>query len=149
MGESIGKDGQGITLSSALGVTDQHSQLQLFQDGPKDKFFITASITHIEKDFPIFQDISFQKVFNIEQYGTQTSLKNEGVPLCSLLVERLDEEHIAELLYLLMFQIAYLWELFEINAFDQPGVEKSKNITRKKLQEEFWDIDLFSKAFYE
>ena len=152
MGESIWKAGEWITLTSSLGVTDQHSQLQLFQDGPADKLFFMLDIETPQEDKIITSDIpdfSFKKLLDIEKYGTQTSLKNEWHPVINMTLSHIDERHIAELLYILMFQIAYLWELFQINAFDQPGVEKSKIITKQKLKQEFWDIDLFHKAFYE
>jgi len=152
MGESIWKNGEGITLTSSLWVTDQHSQLQLYQDGPVDKLFMTLWVQDDTRDIQIESSISgftFKKLLDIEKYGTETSLQNEGHPLCSLSIDRLDEKNIAKLLYTLMFQIAYLWELFEINAFDQPGVEKSKIITKEKLREEYWDIDVFHTAFYE
>jgi glucose-6-phosphate isomerase len=152
MGESIGKNGEGVTLTSSLWVTDQHSQLQLYQDGPKDKLYLFLDILDTTNDIQVSNDIpnfTFQKLLNIEKYGTMTSLQNEWHPVCNISLDTLDEKHIAKLLYILMFQIAYLWELFEINAFDQPGVEKSKIITKQKLQEEFWDIDIFSKAFYD
>lgn len=151
MGESIGKWWEGITLTSSLWVTDQHSQLQLYQDGPSDKLYIFADILDTSYDIQISSEISklsFQKLLNIEKYGTMTSLQNEWHPVCKISLEQLNEKNIAELLYTLMFQIAYLWELFEINAFDQPGVEKSKIITKQKLVEEIWEIDVFSKAFY-
>jgi len=151
MGESIGKNGKGITLTSSLWVTDQHSQLQLYQDGPNDKLFMTVWIQEIEdiQVDPSVEKYSFKNLLDTEKYGTETSLKNEGHPLCSIEIERLDAQNIAALLYILMFQIAYLWELFQINAFDQPGVEKSKIITKQKLREEFGDIDVFQKAFYQ
>lgn len=151
MGESIGKNGKGITLTSSAWVTDQHSQLQLYQDGPQDKLFVSVWVQKgddipIEKSIPGF---TFQKLLEIEKYGTETSLQNEGHPVCGLLVEKLDARNIAQLLYVFMFQIAYLGELFQLNAFDQPGVEKSKIITKQKLTQEFGDIDVFKKAFYE
>lgn len=139
MGESIGKNRQGITLTSSLGVTDQHSQLQLYQDGPQDKLFLFLDIKESSTNYNITKDeaLTFQKLLEIEKYGTMTSLKNEGHPVSNISLERLDAKHIAELLYMFMFQIAYLGELFEINAFDQPGVEKSKIITKQKLSEEY------------
>jgi glucose-6-phosphate isomerase len=151
MWESIGKNSEGITLTSSLWVTDQHSQLQLYQDGPKDKLYLFLDVIDVKYDLTISADIpnfSFNKLLKIEKYGTMASLQNEGHPVCNISLESLDEKHIAQLLYILMFQIAYLWELFEINAFDQPGVEKSKIITKQKLKEEIWDVDVFSKAFY-
>lgn len=152
MGESIWKWGEGITLISSLWVTDQHSQLQLYQDGPQDKLYLFLDILDTKPDLNISLDISnfsFENLVKIEKYGTMTSLQNEGHPVCNISLESLDEKHIAQLLYILMFQIAYLWELFEINAFDQPWVEKSKLITKQKLKSEIWEIDVFSKAFYD
>ena len=152
MWESIGKGWEGITLTSSLWVTDQHSQLQLYQDGPADKLFLTVWISDDAQDIQIdksLEGFTFKRLLNIEKYGTETSLQNEWHPLCALKIRQLDAKHVAQLLYIFMFQIAYLWELFKINAFDQPGVEKSKIITKQKLQEEFWDIDVFAKAFYE
>jgi len=149
--ESIGKQGEGITIMSALWVTDQHSQLQLFQDGPRDKLFITLWVDS-EKDRDIhkkYKNLTFQKLLHIEQYSTETSLQNEWVSLCTLDLGILDEKTIAQLLYIFMMQTAYLGELFEINAFDQPGVEKSKIITRQELSKEFGNVDLFHTAFYE
>lgn len=152
MWESIGKQGEWITLTSSLWVTDQHSQLQLYQDGPQDKLFLTVGIQDSSNDIVIdksLEGLSFKKLLDIEKYGTETSLRNEWIPICELQISKLDPESIAKLLYICMFQIAYLWELFWINAFNQPGVEKSKIITKKKLQEELGDIDVFNTAFYE
>jgi len=150
MGESIWKWWDGITLTSSLWVTDQHSQLQLYQDGPDDKLYITLWVSESE-DIQISTEIknySFKKLLDIEKYGTETSLRNEGRPVCNIQLKKLDSINIWALLYTLMFQIAYLWELFWINAFDQPWVEKSKIITKQKLREELGDIDVFQKAFY-
>jgi len=151
MGESIWKSWEGITLTSSLWVTDQHSQLQLYQDGPKDKLYLFLDILDTKTDIFISSevpDFSFGKLSEVEKYGTMTSLQNEGHPVCNISLSLIDEKHMAQLLYILMFQIAYLWELFEINAFDQPWVEKSKIITKQKLKEELGEIDIFSKAFY-
>lgn len=152
MWESIWKNGDWITLTSSLWVTDQHSQLQLYQDGPKDKLYLFLDIWDTKNDVFLSSDISdlsFWKLLQIEKYGTMTSLKNEWHPVCNITLLELDEKNIAKLLYTLMFQIAYLWELFEINAFDQPWVEKSKIITKQKLVEEIWEINIFSKAFHD
>lgn len=152
MWESIWKNGEGITLTSSLWVTDQHSQLQLYQDGPNDKLFLFLDVWESGQDIQIHKSIawlSFEKLLGIEKYSTITSLKNSHCPVVNLSLWSLDEKHLGQLLYIFMFHIAYLWELFEINAFDQPGVEKGKIITRQKLKEDFWDIDIFKTAFYE
>lgn len=151
LAESIGKNGKGITPVVSIGVTDQHSQLQLYQDGPKDKFCMFLELENSNKDFAVHKNIpgfTFNTLRTMAKFGTQTSLSNEGVPVCSLQIKNICEKSVAELLYLLELQVAYLWELFEINAFDQPGVEKSKVLTREKIQEKFGDIDIHNKVFY-
>lgn len=152
MGESIGKDRKWVTLTSSLWVTDQHSQLQLFQDGPKDKLFVSLDIEQPTQDYTVHTDISwlsFDRLLKIEKYGTITSLENEDISTCNITLERIDEQHVAQLMYMLEFQIAYLWELLDVNAFDQPGVEKSKIITKQRLIQEIGEVDVFHKAFYE
>ena len=77
-----------------------------------------------------------------------TSLKNEGHKICKLDIRDVSQKAMGELMYFYMFQIAYLWELMWINAFDQPWVEKSKNFAREKMKQDFGDVDLFEKAFW-
>jgi len=98
MWESIGKWWDGITLTSSLWVTDQHSQLQLYQDGPNDKLYIFVDIAQENNDRVIHKDIpnfSFKKLIDIEKYGTMTSLQNEGYPVCNITLAQLDEKNIA------------------------------------------------------
>lgn len=148
LSESIGKDGIGITPVTAIWVTDQHSELQLFQDGPKDKFFMSLEIQQHKKN-PIIHgenNFGFQELLDIERYGTLTSLQNDNVPLATLQIDDISESSLAELLYMFEFQIAYLGELFWINAFDQPGVEKSKILIKQKLKNDFPYLDLAAKS---
>ncbi len=149
MAESIWKDGIWITPCSAIGVTDQHSQLQLYQDGPQDKLFITLEVVNSNTELFIDarETLSFDRLMKIEKFWTESSLRNEWIPLVSLSMEKLDEKNIAQLLYIFEFQIAYLGELFFIDAFNQPGVEKSKIITKQKLKEDFPDVDMSREAF--
>jgi len=149
LAESIGKDWVWVTPCSAIWVTDQHSQLQLYQDGPQDKLFITLEILNSQSELFIDKNksLTFDSLLKIEKYGTESSLRNEWIPVISLAMEKLDERNIAQLLYIFEFQIAYLWELFDINAFDQPWVEKSKIITKQKLLSDFPDLDLMLEAF--
>ncbi len=150
LAESIGKDGQGITPISSIWASDQHSELQLYQDGPKNKLFTFIDVENPgvspvpDQSYP---DLSFNNLLDIYQFGTESSLKNEDHPVCKLTLLDLSEKTLGSLLYMYMFQIAYLWELMWINAFDQPWVEKSKSFARQKTKQDFGDIDLFQKAF--
>lgn len=151
LAESIWKDGKGITPISSVGASDQHSELQLYQDGPQNKIFTFISLKN-SWNSPMVEhekNIRFQGILDIYQYGTEESLKQEWHPVMWMELPDLFEKTLWKLLYMYMFQIAYLWELLDINAFDQPGVEKSKNFAREKMKQEYWEVDLFHKAFYE
>ena len=152
LAESIWKDWKGITPISSIGASDQHSELQLYQDGPKNKCFTFISVEDAGTNpipHPDYTELSFKKLLDIYQYGTEASLKNEDHPVYKLSLLDLSEKTLWKLMYFYMFQTAYLGELFGINAFDQPGVEKSKNFARDKMKQDFGDVDLFQKAFYE
>lgn len=153
LAESIGKavndKGEkvnvGITPIHALGVTDQHSQNQLYNEGPNDKFFIFMNVKKPAVDLEIpfdeaFQEelgylkgVSFNKLLQTEMQGTMSALLQAGKPCVLLTLDQLNEESLGELFLLLEGSIAFLGELFEINAYDQPGVELSKKLTKELL----------------
>ncbi|MEK7126817.1 MAG: glucose-6-phosphate isomerase [Patescibacteria group bacterium] len=129
LAESIGKKfnnngkivNTGITPINALGVTDQHSQLQLYNEGPNDKLIIFIEIEKHEKNI-------FGKLLKIEKNATEQSLAKNNRPNITISINSLTEETLGELLMLFMCETAFLGEFFEINAFDQPGVELSKKL---------------------
>jgi glucose-6-phosphate isomerase len=129
LAESIGKkfnnNGKivyaGITPINALGATDQHSQLQLYNEGPNDKLIIFIEIEKHEKNI-------FGKLLKIEKEATELSLTKNNRPNITITIDSFTEETLGELLMLFMWETAFLGEFFEINAFDQPGVELSKQL---------------------
>lgn len=152
LAESIGKaknnKGEkvnvGLTPVKALGVTDQHSQSQLYNEGPNDKFFIFIKVKNFGTtiDIPVKKDdpemhylhgVSFTKLMHTEQEGTQESLIKNNRPLITLSIDTINEEYLGGLFMLFECATAFLGEFFNINAFDQPGVELSKVITKKLL----------------
>ena len=132
LAESIGKKfnnsgkiiHSGITPINALGATDQHSQLQLYNEGPNDKFVIFIEIKKQEKNI-------FGKLIKIEKNATAQSLTKNNRPNMTITIDSLTEETLGELLMLFMWETAFLGEFFGINAFDQPGVELSKQLIKK------------------
>ena len=132
LAESTGKDGQGITPLPAQGVTDQHSQLQLFVDGPNDKFLIFIEIS---RDFQNPELEKFQKLMTAELRGTIQSLTEKNRPNCTIQINKISPQTLGQLLMLFMGATAFLGELMEINAFDQPGVERGKILAKKFLKE--------------
>lgn len=122
LAESLGKKGKGITPVAAIGPKDQHSLLQLFLDGPKDKFILFIETTG--------KYIEFSKVIAAEKKATERTLKQKNA---TVILPKMDEEHLGQLLFTLECQVALMGELYGINAFSQPGVEKVKKLTKKIL----------------
>lgn len=135
LAESVGKDGKGITPINSLGVTDQHSQLQLYNDGPDDKLYIFLEIKDLSPEIAIDSPYktTFGELMQIEKNATEASLTKNGRPNITILVDSVTEETLGQLFLLFEGATAFLGELMGINAFDQPGVELSKNLTKKAL----------------
>jgi glucose-6-phosphate isomerase len=144
LAESTGKEGKGFTPISALGATDQHSQLQLFSDGPNDKLILFLEVQHFTTDpvIPVLVDhektcflknITFGKLLNTELAGTRADLTEKKRPNLTISIDSLSEETLGALFLLFEGSTAFLGEFLEVNAFDQPGVERSKVLTREYL----------------
>jgi glucose-6-phosphate isomerase len=145
-GESLGKrmdrDGKvvhcGQTPEKAVGATDQHSVMQLYIEGPFDKVltFLTvdefATRCEIPHAFPEYEAVKYlgghtmNELLNAEAKATELALTQSGKPNCAIRVKKVDERTVGALLYLLEMQTAYSGELYNVNAFDQPGVELGK-----------------------
>lgn len=131
----------GPTPVRAVGVTDQHSQVQLFNEGPNDKIltFIEVEkpdyIVRIPQSFPDVEELSylggkhFHQLLLAELESTQSSLTRNGRPLVTLHIPEVDAHHFAQLLYFLEVQTAIAGDLFGIDPFNQPGVELAKKYT--------------------
>ncbi|MBI4237306.1 MAG: glucose-6-phosphate isomerase [Deltaproteobacteria bacterium] len=142
--ESIGKDGKGQTPLRALGATDQHSVLQLFVDGPNNKMItlldtatVNCALTIPRTDEPVFSFMGGRNLFALlqaEAEATRIALREAQRPVLRLTLPRIDAPTIGGLLFAYEWMIALLGELYEVNAFDQPGVERGKVLTRELLQ---------------
>lgn len=139
LAESIGKTEYiGITPVNALGATDQHSQLQLYNDGPNDKFIIFLELNNPKPEIKIqnfadYKNLTFGKLLKTEKIGTEQSITKKDRPNITIEIDAVTPETLGELFMLFEGSIAFLGELFNINAFDQPGVELSKELTKKAL----------------
>ncbi len=147
--ESLGKkyslDGQvvyaGQTPVKALGVTDQHSQVQLYTEGPFDKVitFLTVdnyrSLLEIPKGFESIPDVSFLgghsfgDLIKAEQAATEYALVRSGRLNMTIRFPEVNAFTVGEFIYMLEVMTAFAGELLNINAFDQPGVEEGKEAT--------------------
>jgi glucose-6-phosphate isomerase len=131
----------GQTPVAALGATDQHSQVQLYVEGPNDKVFTfwavdkPASSGQIPKAglnleaFDYLGGQTLAKLLDVERRSTAAALTETGRPNCTFTLRKLDPPHLGAFLQLLEFQTAFMGELLDIDAFDQEGVELGKKFT--------------------
>ncbi|MDL2258093.1 glucose-6-phosphate isomerase [Eubacteriales bacterium OttesenSCG-928-K08] len=147
--ESLGKryDNQGNevfvgqTPVKALGVTDQHSQVQLYTQGPFDKVITFLGVDKYRAEFAIpegFSDIpdvaflgghSLNELIRAEQLATEYAVQKSGHLSHTITLPEVNEFTVGQLLYMFEVQTAFAGELLDIDAFDQPGVEEGKNAT--------------------
>jgi len=131
----------GLTPVKALGATDQHSQGQLYIEGPYDKVVTFVRVDKFRQDVAMpgnFSDIdamsylSGQKIsrlLNSEQKATEMALAANKRANMTITLPEISEYTVGQLLYLLEVETAFIGELYNINAFDQPGVELGKVLT--------------------
>jgi glucose-6-phosphate isomerase len=146
--ESLGKDGKGTTPLAALGPVDQHSQLQLWLDGPRDKLFtvLTTGATgrgpRIEQGFADKAGAAFLgghaigDLVSAEGRATADTLASNGRPVRSIHVERIDERTLGALLMHFMLETLLAARLLDVDPFDQPAVEEGKVLAKRYLAEE-------------
>ena len=140
--ESLGKDGVGQTPVRALGATDQHSQLQLYRAGRKDKL-VTLLRPSEREDEPIpetdIEALSYLgggtlgELLDAEFEATEASLAAAGQANVRLEIDRLDAEGVGRLLYDLEAACVLVGELSGVEAFNQPAVEWGKRAARGLL----------------
>lgn len=147
--ESLGKkyDNEGNVVNvgptpvKALGVTDQHSQVQLYTEGPFDKMVVlmgvdrykeTIKIPEIYKDIPslgFLGGITQNQLIQTEQFATEYALTRSGKMNMTITLPEVNEFTLGQVLYMFEVATGFAGELLNINAFDQPGVEEGKNAT--------------------
>lgn len=137
--ESLGKDNRGQTPYPSKGVTDQHSQLQLWMQGPKDKVMTFIGIEDYGADISLHnEDIKslgylrnhrLGELIKAEQEATELALVKAGIPNMRLNVPLLDSYYLGQLFLFFELVTAVTGFLYGINPFNQPGVEEGKNLT--------------------
>ncbi len=144
--ESIGKAGKGITPINALGTVDQHSQLQLYLDGPRDKFFTFIGKkkdkkgTKIDCSYSkskIFLDLhhkSLERLLNAEMNATIKTISNKKMPIRKITLKSFNESFIGSLMMFFFIETIFSCFLLQVNPFDQPAVEEGKKLTKRFLK---------------
>jgi glucose-6-phosphate isomerase len=143
--ESLGKDGKGSTPHGAVGTTDQHSQLQLYMEGPQDKVIEIVEVREHRRDVEIpgaYEDLegvgylsghTVGELLNVECDATRRALTEAGRPNATIRLGSLSEENLGYLMQALEVQTAVAGALYGVNPYDQPGVEAGKKITYARM----------------
>ncbi len=143
--ESLGKEGHGSTPVRALGTVDQHSQLQLYLEGPADKFFTLICVDNAGDGPRINAPLEGQPwdmlnghyvgdVMQASQAGTIESLRHHEKLLRVVDIPKLDAAALGALAMHFMLETVLTAKLLGINAYDQPAVEDGKARTRAHLK---------------
>jgi glucose-6-phosphate isomerase len=145
LGKAKNRDGKiinvGQTPVAALGATDQHSQVQLYVEGPRDKVTTFWAVKQYStpgripkqplklEAFDYLAGRSLAELIEAERLSTAAALTEHGRPNCTFTLDRINETHLGAFLQLMEFTTAFTGELLNINAFDQEGVELGKKFT--------------------
>ncbi len=145
--ESLGKDGKGATPVSVLGPVDQHSQLQLFRDGPGNAMFTLVSIDTKGKGARAPKARSKQlgldylagkrlgDLVDAEARATAQTLSKNGRPVRQIHLGKVDEFEMGALMMHFMLETILMGRLMGVDPFNQPGVEEGKVLARQYLKE--------------
>lgn len=144
--ESLGKNGKGTTPINATGTVDQHSQLQLYLGGPKDKLFtiithplnwvgdqVSTEISHAIG----FEDMSGRTMgalMQAEQTATIQVLKNNNCPTRIIEITEVSPEVVGALIIQFIIETLLMADILGVNCFDQPAVEQGKILARTYLE---------------
>ena len=138
----------GPTPVKALGTTDQHSQVQLYREGPNDKLFTFLEVAKFEKDLQIgpaadcAPELSFlagadlSKLLNSEKKATEYALVQDKRPCMTILFDSINAYAVGQFIYLYEVTTSIAGELFGINTYDQPAVELGKDATLALMGDE-------------
>ncbi len=150
--ESLGKKSPGgkafgQTPLIAVGPTDQHSIIQLFTEGPNDKVILFINIGKRDENFTIGEksalssfsylyEKNFTQLLNVELEGTKRNLDELKVPTALLTIPKLDFFNAGRLIMFSYILTVFTSYLYEVDPFDQPGVEGGKKIMYRLLKRE-------------
>ena len=145
--ESLGKDGKGSTPVSVLGPVDQHSQLQLFRDGPGNAMFTLVSVDTKGKGPAAPRSRAKQlgldylagkklgDLVDAEARATAQTLSKNGRPVRQIHLAKVDEFEMGALMMHFMLETILMGKLMGVDPFNQPGVEEGKVLARQYLKE--------------
>ena len=143
-GESLGKKGKGVTPIISTGPKDHHSVLQLYLDGPKDKFFTffsslekadrhKVSGTIIPNSMRFLKNRRIKAIINAQCEATKNIFKLKKIAFRHFIFNKDDESELGLVFTFFVLETILLARLMKVNPFDQPAVEQIKVETKKIL----------------
>ena len=143
--ESLGKQGKGINPILSFGPKDHHSLLQLYLDGPKDKFFTFFNSSKRENKLKVARGIipnnmgflinkNLEFIINAQCNATKNIFKLKKIPFRQITFNKKNEEELGEIFTFFVLETILLSRLMNINPFDQPAVEQVKIETKRFLR---------------
>lgn len=145
LGKEVDNNGKvvnvGQTPVKSLGVTDQHSQVQLYNEGPFDKVITFLEVENFRSQCDIpngceeYPNVNFlcghslNELMSKELFATRYNLTKRGRCNYTIAMDEVNEFNVGALMYLFQLQTAYAGELLNVNTYNQPGVEGGKNAT--------------------
>jgi glucose-6-phosphate isomerase len=142
--ESLGKKNIGLTPIFSYGPTDQHSQMQLFMEGPRDKFLFFIEVEKPQHPMIISKALNQEKMLLCEGLGLHDILKAElegtksalDAPFYNISIEEINSQTLTELFVFFEALTIIVGQLLEIDPFDQPGVELGKKLCIDYLKQQ-------------
>jgi glucose-6-phosphate isomerase len=143
--ESLGKDGKGLTPIPAFGATDQHSQMQLFMEGPQDKILMILEVEKFHSDFSLKNDVESESFKNLSPFklsdlmkaeleGTLTALEENKRHVVHIKLPILNEDSLGQLILFAECLTVIVGDFLKVNPFNQPGVEAGKKYANSWLK---------------
>lgn len=143
--ESLGKEGKGLTPVPAYGATDQHSQMQLFMEGPQDKTLFLIEVEKFKHDYALKNDLgtgsfkslspfSLGTLMKAEFEGTLTALTENQRHVVHLKIAEVNEEALGQLVLFSECLTVLVGKMLKVNPFNQPGVEAGKKYAHAWLK---------------
>jgi glucose-6-phosphate isomerase len=152
LGKAVNLEGKevyvGQTPVAAVGATDQHSQVQLYMEGPFDKLVTLVTVDDTERsvlladgfeglpELSYLEGVELNEILLGEGQSTAMALAHNKRPNGTIRLPRLNEFYVGQLLYLLEVACAFSGELYGIDAYNQPGVELGKQLMYAQLGRE-------------
>ena len=141
--ESLGKNGNGITPIKGLGPNDQHSMLQLYLEGPRDKLYslfytknnITTLTTSNLQELGYIANKNLDDINRANFEATLSALNKIGSPTRSIILNKLSARTAGALVMQSMLEVIILGHMMQLNPFNQPGVELIKTESTRIIQE--------------